>query len=452
MPRHWQVRRLGSLGRFSASGIDKEIVRGQPLVKMVNYLDVYNNVSRQLDASRDYQVVSCSTGQREVHAVKCGDMLFTPSSETANDIGISAVCNEDIDNTVYSYHVIRFRPESLIYLEFRKYLCNNGPVLNQFSAAAKGTTRLILTRPDFRSVHVVVPPLPEQRAVVRFLDYVDQRINRLIDAKKKLVELLEELQTAFISEAITGRIDVGTGLPYPVYKDSGVEWIGRIPAHWDVSRVKAEFECLNHRRIPLNSTDRGKMTQRTYDYYGASGVIDKVDGYLFDDDLLLIAEDGANLILRNSPLAIVARGKFWVNNHAHILKPRRGHLQYLADVMEGLSYLPWISGAAQPKLTRERLMSIAIAVPPLVEQERIISYKADRTGSLKKAIVQTGREVSLLSEYRARLIADVVTGKIDVRGALARLEKVNPQGAADESDDVGGRKRSRNASPAEPVP
>ena len=81
------------------------------------------------------------------------------------------------------------------------------------------------------------------------------------------------------------------------------------------------FIALNRHRLPLSSTERGAMTLRRYEYYGSSGVIDKVEDYLFDDELLLIAEDGANLVLRNLPLAIIARGRFWVNNHAHILKP-----------------------------------------------------------------------------------------------------------------------------------
>ena len=113
--------------------------------------------------------------------------------------------------------------------------------------------------------------------------------------------------------------------------------------------VKNEFYSLNHQRIPLSATERRTMSIRHYDYYGASGVIDKVEGYLFKDELLLIAEDGANLVLRNLPLAIIARGKFWVNNHAHILKPRRGNLEFLAGLLEGIDYKPWISGAAQPK-------------------------------------------------------------------------------------------------------
>jgi type I restriction enzyme S subunit len=163
------------------------------------------------------------------------------------------------------------------------------------------------------------------------------------------------------------------------------------------------------------------MTTRTYDYYGASGVIDKVDDYLFDDELLLIAEDGANLVLRNLPLAVIARGKFWVNNHAHILKPTRGNIVYLANLLETLDYKPWVSGAAQPKLTQDRLMSISIAVAPPDEQVAIVIQTAEQTLPLTTTISRLEREITLLREYRTRLVADVVTGKLDVRAAAAAL-------------------------------
>jgi type I restriction enzyme S subunit len=182
-------------------------------------------------------------------------------------------------------------------------------------------------------------------------------------------------------------------------KPSGIPWLGDIPKHWEVSRVKNEFRCLNTQRIPLNSVERGQMTSRLYDYYGASGVIDKVDDYLFDDELLLMAEDGANLVLRNLPLAIIARGKFWVNNHAHILKPKRGNLVYLTNYMETLNYMPWISGAAQPKLTQDRLFSISIAVVPPEEQDAIVEHTARETQPLLNAIARLEREIGLLREY-----------------------------------------------------
>jgi type I restriction enzyme S subunit len=178
------------------------------------------------------------------------------------------------------------------------------------------------------------------------------------------------------------------------------------------------------------------MTSRLYDYYGASGVIDKVDDYLFDDELLLIAEDGANLVLRNLPLAIIARGKFWVNNHAHILKPKRGNIVYLANLLETLNYMPWISGAAQPKLTQDRLLSVSIAVAPLREQDAVVEYTTKETQPLVTASARLEREIGLLREYRTRLVADVVTGKLDVRPTARQLpaEPVAPEPAPGPED------------------
>jgi type I restriction enzyme S subunit len=160
--------------------------------------------------------------------------------------------------------------------------------------------------------------------IVQFLDWHGASIANLIYAKKKLIALLNEQRQTIINRAVTRGLDHHVKL-----SASGVDWLGYVPAHWTISRVKTELCCLNHRRIPLSSIERGEMKSRQYDYYGASGIIDRVDNYLFDDEMILIAEDGANLVLRNLPLAIIARGRFWVNNHAHILKPRCGDIRYL---------------------------------------------------------------------------------------------------------------------------
>ena len=261
-----------------------------------------------------------------------------------------------------------------------------------------------------------IPPLSEQLTIVRYLHDADRRIRAYVTAKERLIALLEEERQAVINQGVTRGLDPNVKL-----KPSGVEWLGDVPEHWEISRVKNEFYSLNHRRIPLSATERGEMSIRRYDYYGASGVIDKVENYLFDDDLLLIAEDGANLVLRNLPLAIIARGKFWVNNHAHILKPKRGNLEFLAGALEGIDYTPWISGAAQPKLTQDRLMSISIAVPTKEQQDQIMERVSSETASLQNAIDQARRQIELMEEYQTRLIADVVTGKLDVRETAERL-------------------------------
>ena len=263
---------------------------------------------------------------------------------------------------------------------------------------------------------VALPTLPEQAAIVRYLDHADEQIQRYIAGKERLIALLEEERRALVHQAVTRGLDPSVRL-----KPSGVEWLRHIPEDWELSRVKNEFQSLNHLRVPLSTTERGAMNAQVYSYYGASGIIDKVESYLFDDDLLLLAEDGANLVLRNLPLAIIARGKFWVNNHAHVLKPKKGNLEFLAAVMEGINYLPWISGAAQPKLTLERLLSIPIAVPTPAGQNDIIDKVRATTHPKTSAIEQARRQINLLNEYRTRLIADVVTEQLDVREAAAQL-------------------------------
>nr|WP_281375272.1 restriction endonuclease subunit S [Aquabacterium terrae] len=278
------------------------------------------------------------------------------------------------------------------------------------------------------------PPPGEQVAIVRFLDWASGRLERAIRAKRKVIALLTEQKKGIIKQAVTLGLDENVEL-----KSTGIPWLGDIPKHWEVSRVKSEFRCLNTMRAPLNSVERGRMRSRTYDYYGASGAIDKVDDFLFDDELLLIAEDGANLVLRNLPLAIIASGKFWVNNHAHILKPRRGSIRYLAHLLETLNFCPWITGAAQPKLTQDRLLAISIAVPPGEEQMAITAAAELRCQPLNDALARLAREVELLREYRTRIVADVVTGKLDVREAAATLPEAVTAGIeaepTDEADD-----------------
>ncbi|KAA2751563.1 restriction endonuclease subunit S, partial [Alistipes onderdonkii] len=114
--------------------------------------------------------------------------------------------------------------------------------------------------------------------------------------------------------------------------------------------------------------------KKVYDYYGASGVIDKVDKYLFDKDLLLIGEDGANLINRSTPIAFIAKGKYWVNNHAHVLDVCGGlNLAYIALFINAISLVNYVTGTAQPKMNQEKMNSILVTVPPISEQARIVN-------------------------------------------------------------------------------
>lgn len=152
---------------------------------------------------------------------------------------------------------------------------------------------------------------------------------------------------------------------------------------WPLVTLGEIAENCNAKRIPLKQAERLERVG-DYDYYGASGVIDKIDDYLFDGDYLLIGEDGNNLISRSSPIAFHARGKFWVNNHAHVLKSNgKADLGFLAYYINSINLEPYVTGSAQPKLNKKNLDSIKIPLPPLEEQKRIAAI-LDKADSVRR--------------------------------------------------------------------
>ena len=145
-----------------------------------------------------------------------------------------------------------------------------------------------------------------------------------------------------------------------------------IPENWVWARFGTAMINRDAERIPLSVNEREKL-QKIYDYYGASGVIDKVDRYLFSKPLLLIGEDGANLLARSKPIAFIARGQYWVNNHAHVLDSSDGLLlEYVAVYINAINLTPYVTGTAQPKMNQEKMNSILIPIPPTGEQFRIV--------------------------------------------------------------------------------
>lgn len=206
---------------------------------------------------------------------------------------------------------------------------------------------------------------------------------------------------------------------YETYKPSGIEWIGEVPGHWEVRKLKYLVNNLNNRRIPLDAVTRGRMHNRVYDYYGATGIIDKVDDFIFDDTTILIAEDGANLLMRNIKLVYIATGRYWVNNHAHILKPKSNtSLTYIAHALEIYDYIPLLSGAAQPKLTKDALQNIELPLPPLSEQQAIASYLDGKTQEIREAIEKKEQLIALLKERKQIEISRAVTKGLNAAASL----------------------------------
>jgi type I restriction enzyme S subunit len=411
VPAHWELKRLGSV--FEERGESNE-KRG-----VTDILSVLKDrgVIPYSEKGRIGNKASDDIGRYKI--VRPDDLVLNSMNVIIGSLGISRYtgCLSPV------YYVLSQR-EQANNVRYLALFFQNKQFHESLIRIGNGILahRMRIPMEKLKAELITLPPPEEQAAIARFLAWATNRLDHAIGAKRRIIALLQEQKQAIIHRAVTRGLDPSVPL-----KDSGIPWLGEIPEHWEVTRVKGEFECLNFRRIPLSTTERGKMKRRQYDYYGASGIIDKVEEHLFDEDLILIAEDGANLVNRNLPLAIVARGKYWVNNHAHILRPRKGQLEYLAALLESMDFRPWISGAAQPKLTQDRLMGIRIAIPPPEEQAQIVEAFNKEAEPITLSIQELLQEASLLREYRTRLIADVVTGKLDVREVAAWLpEDVEP--------------------------
>ena len=189
-----------------------------------------------------------------------------------------------------------------------------------------------------------------------------------------------------------------------------------IPKGWEWERFGNIMINKDSERVPLSVAQRQQL-KKTYDYYGASGVIDKVDKYLFDKDLLLIGEDGANLINRSTPIAFIAKGKYWVNNHAHVLDVCSGMaLSYVALFINAISLVDYVTGTAQPKMNQEKMNSILLAIPPVKEQHRILEKMSmvdafiDEYASLQTKLDSLDNSVYEL--LRKSILQEAIQGKL----------------------------------------
>ena len=282
-----------------------------------------------------------------------------------------------------------------------------------FFPLGQGAAHLGRWRLPTEAFNMFVAPVPtqqEQSKIAAFLDHETTQIDELIAKQQTLITLLEEKRQAVISHAVTKGLN-----PNAPLRPSGIDWLGDVPAHWAVSKVKHAFDNLDSIRVPLSSLERSDM-KRNFPYYGASGVIDYVDGYLFDEPLVLVSEDGANLLARSTPIAFSASGQYWVNNHAHILRPMDHNVEFWSEAVERNDLTPFVTGSAQPKFTSEALSNLPIVFPASQnERDELNQYLSEQKQKYSHMLQKSQSAISLLKESRMALISAAVTGKIDVR-------------------------------------
>ena len=420
VPEHWEVRRLRNAADMRVSNIDKNTKDGEGSVRLCNYVDVYKN-ERITDRVR-FMGATATSEEVARFRLERGDLLITKDSESWTDIGVPALVEYAASDLVCGYHLALLRPfHGLMDGGYLLRALQSPAVAYQFHVEANGVTRYGLSHAAIKSVLLPLPPLSEQAAIVRLLDYADRKIRRYIRAKQKLIKLLEEQKQVIIHHAVTRGLD-----PKVRLKPSGVEWLGDVPEHWEVKKLRLLFRYAKGRRAAeLTNEYIGRHPGLFTVYSGqteSNGLMGQIDWYEFDfsHPVIFVTTVGARAMSTR-----VVSGKFSLSQNCALIIPRAPQTNALffeRVLQRAFSYeRATISLIMQPSLRFTDLNRFYVPCPPVSEQEAIANAITESMNELDAVQDRAHREISLLREYRTRLITDVVTGKLDVREAAASL-------------------------------
>lgn len=259
----------------------------------------------------------------------------------------------------------------------------------------------ILNQELIKNAFLILPPFPEQLTIASYLDRKTAEIDELVADKKRLLELYEEEKTAIINQAVTKGIN-----PDVPMKDSGIEWLGEIPAHWEVKRLKYVANLKSGNNIVSDQIkDYGE-----YPVYGGNGLRGYFNNYTHCGNYILIGRQGA--YCGNIKYG---KGKFWASEHAVVVSPIIIYSEkYMGELLRVMNLNQYSVSAAQPGLAVEMIKKLQITFPPLKEQQSIVSHIETECSRIDAKISRTNKLIDLLTEYRTALISEVVTGKIKV--------------------------------------
>jgi type I restriction enzyme S subunit len=420
IPEGWEVKRLKYLGNLAANGVDKKIQEGESLFKAVHYMDVYKNSLNEIKNSDEYLVVSAEESKTIGCTLEKGDVLFTNSSETPDDMGHSVVVSENLINTLFGYHLMRFRPKSEFNLHIEKFLFGSYYMRKWFEFRSIGMTRYGLSYSDFADALIILPPLPEQEAIAAYLDRKSELIDSMIEKQKIVIEKLKLYKQSVITEAVTKGLD-----PTVTMKPSGIEWIGEIPEDWSVRKLKDIGDAIiGVTYSPSEVSEAGTLVLRSSNVQNGK--------LTFDDNVFINKKIQEKLITKEGDLLICSRNgsKALIGKCAYIKKENAGNsfgafmtvyrskfsrfVFYILNSNIFSYYLATYFTSTINQLTTGNLNNIQIPLPPLPEQLIIADYLDQKCTQIDQIIEQKQTLIEKLANYKKSLIYECVTGKREV--------------------------------------
>lgn len=405
LPRSWKVKPLRATADYVVSNVDKVPDDDEVPVRLCNYTDVYNN--EFITLGLNFMPGTATEGEIEKFGLAVGDVIITKDSESWDDIGVPALVRETASDLVCGYHLALLRPRNgQIDGGFLFRCLQAKPVRVQLELAANGVTRFGIPKAEIGAAMLPVPPLPQQRAIADYLDRETARIDALIAAKERVLELLAEKRRALITRAVTRGVD-----PHAQLRDSGIPWLGEIPAHWELRKLAFLASLKSGESITADHiTDEG-----VYAVYGGNGLRGYGERFTHEGEYVLIGRQGALCGNIN-----YANGRFWASEHAVVVAPREPVVvRWLGELLRAMHLNQYSASAAQPGLAVETISALRVPIPPIQEQRHITDYVDRETTKLDNVSAATERTIALLKERRSALVAAAVTGQIDICQTLS---------------------------------
>jgi type I restriction enzyme S subunit len=421
LPSGWRLEKLKFFAEVRNSNVDKTINEDEEPVHLCNYTDVYYNDGITPDLP--FMEGSATRAEIERFRLKRGQVIVTKDSEDWTDIGVPALVTEDMPNVVCGYHLSVFEPNGVdLDGSYLAWLCRSHPLNDQFKLSANGVTRFGLGQYAMKNAFVALPPLETQRRIARFLDEKTARIDALIEKKRALLDRLAEKRQALITRAVTKGLD-----PTAPMKPSGIDWLGDIPAHWEVKQLKhispkvsvgivvtpaayyadegvLAIRGLNVRAMGFDFEETRKISDHGHTLH--------LKSELYEGDLVAVRTGDPGT---TSVVTADLEGSNCVDL-VIIRKPRNASSRFIGWFLNSdaakVQYALGSEGALQLHFNVETSKKVIVALPPLEEQDRIARYIDDGLEFERGRETKVERSIELLLEYRAALITAAITGKL----------------------------------------
>ncbi|EOD9050552.1 TPA: restriction endonuclease subunit S [Raoultella ornithinolytica] len=391
IPNHW--RSIQSRRLFSSRNV-KALVGDRQLAATQKYGVIFQDIFMDLEGRR---VVQVQKGAEILKHVEPGDFVISMRSFQG---GIEYCGHEGCVSSAY----VPLIPIKWVCSDYFKYLFKSASYIQ----ALQSTSNLVrdgqaLRFENFSQIDLPVVPAEEQRTIAAFLDYETARIDKLIARQQRLIELLKEKRQAVISHAVTKGLN-----PDAPMKDSGVEWLGEVPEHWQVAKLSYVLKLKSGDGI----TSEDIEPEGSYPVFGGNGVRGYTTKYNCYGDFVLIGRQGALCGNIN-----IAKGRFYASEHAVVVHPQKQcGITFISEFLRLMDLGQYSVSAAQPGISVERINMLYIALPPYAEQVSIGEQVTEVKTKIELLMMQASKGIELLKERRTALISAAVTGKIDLRG------------------------------------